>query len=65
MLGRHWNAWSNALGKALLMHQRRDGNFAGSWDPVGVWGEYGGRVFTTALHTLSLQTYYRYTRLIR
>jgi hypothetical protein len=44
--------------------QRRDGNFAGSWDPVGVWGEDGGRVYSTAMLALTVQAYYRYARLL-
>ena len=54
--GTHWSSWYKRLQKATLTNQRRDGNFAGSWDPVGAWSEEGGRVCTTALITLSLQT---------
>ena len=54
--GRHWAEWQRKLGEALSTSQRRDGNFAGSWDPVGVWGEVGGRLYTTALLALAAQT---------
>jgi len=55
-LGEPWaSAWNGALG-TLVDHQRTGGNCAGSWDPVGVWDETGGRVFATALCTLSLAT---------
>jgi hypothetical protein len=54
--GRQWAEWQRKLGEALSTSQRRDGNFAGSWDPVGVWGETGGRLYTTALLALSAQT---------
>jgi hypothetical protein len=54
--GRHWAEWQRRLGEALSTSQRRDGNFAGSWDPVGVWGETGGRLYTTALLALAAQT---------
>ena len=40
----------------------RDGNFAGSWNPVGPWGEDGGRVYSTAMMTMCLDVYYRYPR---
>ncbi|HZN39479.1 MAG TPA: prenyltransferase/squalene oxidase repeat-containing protein [Planctomycetota bacterium] len=54
--GRQWAEWQRKLGDALIKTQRRDGNFAGSWDPVGVWGETGGRLYTTALLALAAQT---------
>ncbi len=50
---------------AVLTTQRTDGNFEGSWDPVGVWGEVGGRVYSTALLCLTLECYFRYSRLVR
>ena len=62
MGGAHWTNWSRALG-TLLEHQRRDGNAAGSWDPVGVWDVTGGRVFVTALDTLSLEASAREAKL--
>jgi hypothetical protein len=61
-----WAAWSKTLDAALIRPQRQDGNFAGSWDPEpDVWGEDGGRVYMTAMGVLTLEAYYRYTRLIR
>ena len=58
--GEPWKTWNRALLQTLLPQQRTDGSEAGSWDPDSVWGNYGGRVYTTALATLCLQTYYRY-----
>jgi hypothetical protein len=52
--GASWANWSKALLPALVKTQRVDGNFAGSWDPVGVWGEVGGRVYATAMAALCL-----------
>lgn len=63
--GAHWRGWSRDLSKALLTGRRKDGAAKGSWDPIGVWGEDGGRVASTALATLSLQSFYRYARRIR
>ena len=63
--GRHWRSWSADLTKALLGGQSKNGAAKGSWDPIGVWGEDGGRVASTALATLSLQSFYRYARLLR
>ncbi|MGK0201016.1 MAG: hypothetical protein ACI89X_001426 [Planctomycetota bacterium] len=63
--GNHWKKWSSHLKEALLPPQHQEGNEAGSWDPAGVWGEQGGRVYSTAMSILSLEAYYRYTRLVR
>ncbi len=65
MGGRHWDEWSKKLNPAVVKNQRLDGNFKGSFDPVGAWGEDGGRVYSTAILVLTLEAYYRYTRLIR
>ncbi|MFT7536150.1 MAG: hypothetical protein ACI85K_002104 [Hyphomicrobiaceae bacterium] len=63
--GMHWKNWSKHLKSALLPTQYTEGNAAGSWDPAGVWGTQGGRVYSTAMSTLSLEAYYRYSRLVR
>ncbi|MGE3173981.1 MAG: hypothetical protein AB7O97_15250 [Planctomycetota bacterium] len=63
--GKPWREWSKKLGPAVVATQRTDGNFAGSWDPAGVWGEDGGRVYSTAILALTLQVHYRYGRLVR
>ena len=54
-----------AMGPAVVKTQRLDGNFKGSWDANGAWGEDGGRVYSTAILVLTLEAYYRYTRLVR
>lgn len=58
--GAHWEQWNYALQKTLTSRQQKNGPLAGSWDPDTVWGGYGGRVYTTALATLSLEVYYRF-----
>ena len=63
--GRQWNTWENSLTSAVVKKQREDGNYLGSWDPVGVWGDDGGRVYSTALLCLTLEAYYRYSRIVR
>ncbi len=65
MGGKYWKTWRRHLTNAVLKTQREDGSFAGSWDPVGVWGESGGRVYSTALMTMTMQVYYRYRRLVK
>ena len=56
----HWRRWNTVLQEVLLDAQQSDGPFAGSWDPVGKWGCYGGRVYSTAMGALCLEVYYRY-----
>ncbi len=57
----HWQRWNNALRAALLSRQvHQKGPLAGSWDTSDLWGSYGGRVYTTALATLTLEVYYRF-----
>jgi hypothetical protein len=58
--GEPWRRWNEALQKQLLATQRLDGTSAGSWDPDKVWGNCGGRVYSTALCTLCLEVYYRF-----
>lgn len=56
-------AWRRAVEKALIDNQlpKKVGtSLAGSWDPIGAWGSVGGRVYSTALATLTLQSAYRY-----
>ena len=60
--GEAWKSWNEAMNEAIIERQRADGNFSGSWDPKGAWGETGGRVYSTALMTLCLEVYYRYGR---
>jgi hypothetical protein len=61
--GPAWHEWSRAIAAAVVATQREHGNEAGSWDPVDVWGEDGGRVYSTAILALTLQAPYRYGRL--
>jgi hypothetical protein len=58
--GDDWQRWNAALQAELLARQRWDGDATGSYDPDDLWGGYGGRVYSTALATLSLEVYYRY-----
>ena len=60
---RYWSRWSRFLTSALLGAQRKQPGFNGSWDSCGPWGESGGRVYSTALASIALQTVYRYERL--
>jgi hypothetical protein len=69
--GDDWSRWNARLRDALLPLQdrtergdRRDHQY-GSWRPFGAgWGMFGrmgGRVYSTAISTLTLEIYYRHT----
>ena len=53
----NWNRWNQALQSRLINTQKPDG----SWPTDTLWGGYGGRIYTTAMATLCLETYYRHT----
>lgn len=64
--GMTWEQWKPALVKAIVPAQRKDGDacsFRGSWDPIDPWGVEGGRIYSTALMVMCLQSPYRYERL--
>jgi len=68
MGGSEWRRWQRAVEKVVPEHQHQQEsqkNLYGSWDPVGAWGEDGGRVYSTAILTLTMQANYRYTPLVR
>jgi Squalene-hopene cyclase C-terminal domain len=58
--GDGWTSWNGAIRDLLISEQRTDGDFAGSWDPIGPWAQYGGRIYSTALSALCLEVYYRF-----
>lgn len=58
--GEAWRRWNEALVPQLITHQRKDGSAAGSWDPQDDLSRLGGRIYQTAVCTLSLEVYYRY-----
>lgn len=58
--GEPWREWNEALQDVLLNRQVQYGLQKGSWAPDGVWGGYGGRVYSTALAALCLEVYYRH-----
>ncbi|MEX2219603.1 MAG: hypothetical protein WD749_12690, partial [Phycisphaerales bacterium] len=58
--GEEWDDWNEAVKKELLENQETEGGQAGSWDPLDRWTQTGGRVYQTAICTLTLEVYYRY-----
>jgi hypothetical protein len=63
--GERWERWNGAMKGTLLAMQRKGEapGVRGSWDPADPWAAQGGRVVSTALNTLTLESYYRYARL--
>jgi hypothetical protein len=61
MQNKYRAGWIDRIRDVLLTHQAREGDEAGSWDPKDdLWGDQGGRVYTTALGALCLEVYSRY-----
>ncbi|MSR47771.1 MAG: hypothetical protein EXS13_12040 [Planctomycetes bacterium] len=62
--GESWQRWNDALVPALLqrIHPNDAGCLRGSFDSQGVFQEYGGRVYATAMCALMLEVYYRYEK---
>ncbi|TDJ56961.1 MAG: hypothetical protein E2O40_03750 [Planctomycetota bacterium] len=58
--GSAWEQWNEEIKTLLVERQRQDGRTAGSWDPDGRWAGVAGRVYQTAIATLTLEVYYRY-----
>ncbi len=54
--GEAWGKWNPKMQQVLLGLQKPDG----SWDPKGRLQNKGGRIYTTAMSTLTLEVYYRY-----
>ena len=61
--GEPWEDWNSSLRDMLIGQQRTSGPHAGSWDPKGKWSGIGGRLYSTALSTMSLEVYYRFLRI--
>jgi hypothetical protein len=58
--GDAWAQWNEAVSRELLAQQVQAGAMAGSWAPADRWSQIGGRIYQTAICTLSLEVYYRY-----
>ncbi|HEX5053398.1 MAG TPA: hypothetical protein VFZ65_16595 [Planctomycetota bacterium] len=61
MGGRPWTDWQKRLDPAIVKTQIRDGDLEGFWEPAGGCS----RLTTTALRLLTLEAYYRYSKLVR
>jgi hypothetical protein len=61
--GTRWEKWKKAMDKSVVETQRDDTEFCqykGSWDPIGPWGQDGGRVYSTAIMAMCLEIFDRY-----
>jgi hypothetical protein len=62
--GDAWSSWNGRVRDQIVGRQHRQGHKAGSWDPDDSrYGTKGGRIYGTALATLTLEVYYRFLRL--
>lgn len=63
--GDAWDRWNRATSDQLVASQETAGHQAGSWDPRTKYDFAGGRIYTTALATCTLEVYYRHTPIFR
>ncbi len=62
--GAAWTAWNARVRDQVVARQQTEGHKLGSWDPDdSPYGTHGGRIYSTALATLTLEVYYRFLRL--
>ncbi len=55
-----WKRWNTRSREALIALQNKGGPTDGAWDTDPKYADRGGRVYTTAIATLTLEVYYRY-----
>ena len=59
--GELWEQWNAVMSQVLPSRQVKQGSERGSWSPRrDVWGQRGGRLYTTALAIYMLEVYYRH-----
>ncbi|WP_406699352.1 hypothetical protein V5E97_10820 [Singulisphaera sp. Ch08] len=62
--GEAWTRWNDRVRDQIVRRQQLEGHRAGSWDPDDSdYGARGGRIYCTAMATLTLEVYYRFLRL--
>ena len=57
---RDWDKFNRKLRDHLVSTQAKEGHERGSWHFKDKWGDVGGRLYTTAMSTMTLEIYYRY-----
>ena len=63
--GPMWREWNEPMREQLINQQETRGHARGSWWVEGPHNERGGRLYMTALATMTLEVYYRYLPLYR
>ena len=63
--GAAWRKWNHHIRDVLVAAQDTSGHQAGSWKPLGNHDKSGGRLYTTALATCTLEVYYRHVPIFR
>jgi Squalene-hopene cyclase C-terminal domain len=58
--GEEWEKWNTKMREDLIKTQSGAGHEAGSWFSEGGHGRDGGRLYCTALATMTLEVYYRH-----
>ncbi|HEV3023300.1 MAG TPA: hypothetical protein VGX76_12570, partial [Pirellulales bacterium] len=61
--GEPWERWNKVVREMVLSLQvHGESCDRGSWVPDDQWSVFGGRVYSTALATLTLEVYYRFAK---
>jgi hypothetical protein len=63
MGGKYFSQWDKALREILPGTQEKAGCERGSWESWGLDRDFG-RLYTTAMGALTLETYYRYAPIL-
>jgi hypothetical protein len=58
--GKSWEKWNEPMRQILVDLQIKEGHMTGSWTPKAQYDLAGGRLYMTALATLTLEVYYRH-----
>lgn len=58
-----WEEWNTTMRERLLKTQAASGHERGSWYFENPYGREGGRLYTTAMCTMTLEVYYRFSPL--
>ncbi|QDT69931.1 hypothetical protein MalM25_28750 [Planctomycetes bacterium MalM25] len=64
-VGAVWRKWNEATREMLVEQQSTRGHERGSWYVKGGHTQRGGRLYTTAMATMTLEVYYRYLPLYK
>lgn len=63
--GPEWKKWNEVMRDFLVQSQATKGHEEGSWYFGGQWSDRGGRLYDTAMATMTLEVYYRHLPIYR